>query len=476
MFQSTQALEAHRPTTLARFLLSKFSYTTTSINHRGPLNWNHVFGDGTVVGIFEKYVALSSARVLFRVVRNDQETLEEVGITDLVKEFEGQFRSWQDGSRHAAFAVVVKLPCLAVKYPQGPGYVRRFQVKFSSDRDFYSALAILSEISCPFSESNVSSTRPMSRTTSSLANLGHIGSGLGPQHSPPTTTDIPSLNNSMRLSYRPFTSSSTIANSPPDTDTIVPSSSFTYTTPDDSSRRISSSALGSNRRTPFEPTFPTTDVQRPITDTNPFKRPSTSAANFSLELEDIPQVIQSRETDRCNRPSTSTGLNELDLPPKRVLPFSNGVAKRNRPKPTPTPAKKASTNQCARSPKANGISSSPTKSTRKPPAPRTTKGTKAKAGPRKTQSTPSSKPLEELFNSPNKGITINAEKTTATPQTLFEQLPIATPEDLAKYALEPVEERIAGLQSWLCAHLEDPNFTQLCEDIEGVAERFYLGR
>ena len=41
-------------TQLARLVLAKFSHTHSSINHNGPLNWNHLMGNGDLVGIFEK--------------------------------------------------------------------------------------------------------------------------------------------------------------------------------------------------------------------------------------------------------------------------------------------------------------------------------------------------------------------------------------------------------------------------------------
>lgn len=43
-------------------------------------------------------------------------------MTDLMKDFEDQTRSAKDNPK-PGFAVVVKLPCLAVKYPQSPGFV-----------------------------------------------------------------------------------------------------------------------------------------------------------------------------------------------------------------------------------------------------------------------------------------------------------------------------------------------------------------
>ena len=74
MYRPSLSQQAPGPATLARFQLAKFSYATTSINHRGPITWSHVFGNGDIIGIFEKYVIFSSKKVLFS-VRNNQETL-----------------------------------------------------------------------------------------------------------------------------------------------------------------------------------------------------------------------------------------------------------------------------------------------------------------------------------------------------------------------------------------------------------------
>lgn len=74
MHRPSQSQQAPGPATLARFQLAKFSYATTSINHRGPITWSHVFGNGDIIGIFEKYVIFSSKKVLFSVCKN-QETL-----------------------------------------------------------------------------------------------------------------------------------------------------------------------------------------------------------------------------------------------------------------------------------------------------------------------------------------------------------------------------------------------------------------
>ncbi|KAL4769510.1 hypothetical protein BDW60DRAFT_224765 [Aspergillus nidulans var. acristatus] len=346
MHRSTYSQQPHEPTTLARFQLAKFSYTTLSINHRGPLTWSHVFGNGNLFGIFESYAALSSTRVLFRVVHNGWETL-----------------------------------------------VRRFQVKFSSDRDFYSALATLSDINCPFAETNISSVRPMSGPASSLSNLGQFDPVSRPQNCPSTATENSTSVIGMALPYRAATTSSTTAYP---SDAVFPTSSSSSTTISSTSRQIST--LGGISRTPFGSTSSRPNVQPSNTDVDPFKRPCTADASSS----------------------------------------------------SPKTKKAASTQRAAKG--------------RKPP---------------KKDHTilPSSAPPEDQTKSPDQRTTTTTAtaKTTSTPGVPFEKVGLPTPANLAKYTSEPAADRTASLQAWLCAHLEDPNFLQLCEDIEGIAERYYLG-
>lgn len=49
------------PSQIARLVLAKFSHTTTSIDHSGPLSWTHITGHGDIVAVFERYPALASA-------------------------------------------------------------------------------------------------------------------------------------------------------------------------------------------------------------------------------------------------------------------------------------------------------------------------------------------------------------------------------------------------------------------------------
>jgi hypothetical protein len=56
-----------------RLPLAKFSYTTTPVDHPGPLSWSHINGNGDLVCIFDKFAATGSAssKTLMKVIRND---------------------------------------------------------------------------------------------------------------------------------------------------------------------------------------------------------------------------------------------------------------------------------------------------------------------------------------------------------------------------------------------------------------------
>ncbi|BCS20703.1 uncharacterized protein APUU_21135S [Aspergillus puulaauensis] len=445
MYHSSQSQQTPGHATLARFQLAKFSYATTSINHRGPITWSHVFGNGDIIGDFEKYVIFSSKKVLFS-VRNNQETLEQVAITDLMKDFEDQTRSMKDNSK-PSFAVVVKLPCLAVKYPQSPGFVRRFQIKFSSDRDFYSALAILSEINCPFSESNVSSVRPMSRPVSSLSTLGRINTSLGLQSDQSTITRTPTSSASIFPSYRPTSSSSVFTDAPQ----AVPSSSSSSTALGSTSRAFST--LSSSYGSPFDPMFSAGDA--------PLASPHPEPGEFKP-------------------PSTPTGHHDLDLPPKRVLPFSTSVAKRSRL------ASNAPDNASPEISKAATETPSKTSTSRKGGGSRATKGKQTKIQSRKGKAssagttspppTASSATVSNLQNQEPTSAAITATLSTHENPVANKPPLLPTQADLANYISNSTKERTAALENWICGHLEDDNFLQLCVDVEGVWTRFAVGK
>lgn len=78
MYRSSQ--QPQEPTQLARLPLAKFSHTTTSTGHSGPLNWTHIIGNGDIIGVLDNYpaVGLAPATMVLRVFQ-DYEILVRVG-------------------------------------------------------------------------------------------------------------------------------------------------------------------------------------------------------------------------------------------------------------------------------------------------------------------------------------------------------------------------------------------------------------
>ncbi|KAL3479916.1 hypothetical protein BJX99DRAFT_255076 [Aspergillus californicus] len=312
---SQQSLD---PTTLARFQLAKFSYTTTSIDYRGPLTWNHIFGNGDITARFERRTISPSGPVVFKVLRND-ETLEDIGITDLLNQYESQLHSMQGNPKRPGFAVVVKPPCLAVKYPARNTCIRRIQIKFSSDREYYSALALLSDINCPFSESQPSPAQPIGRSSSYL----------------PKSEPI-SLSSATRA---------------PGSDILhpLPSSSSSSITLYDTNR--STSALNFTSRSPFDPTDSTTPASR--TKNGPvegrFQRPNTSTGYTGFhDTQDLDESLPPTRELPFHKPGPKPGLPKLKPVDTAASKSStsntplNGRAKRKRPNPQATPTTSSS--------------------------------------------------------------------------------------------------------------------------------------
>ncbi|OJJ30468.1 hypothetical protein ASPWEDRAFT_748392 [Aspergillus wentii DTO 134E9] len=224
MYQFSQ--QPQESSQLARLPLAKFSHAATSISHSGPLSWSHIIGNGDIISVFEKRpgATLSTARILLRVSR-DCDILEEIDIAYFAREAVAQAQSRQIGHGHPKpiFAVIVKSPCLAVKYPSGGTSVRRFQIKFSSDRDYYTALAILSDIKCPFSESNIGSLQPARKLASSQWNPGLGSSTSGGKDALPSGSGALGISSSNNVIF-PSHSSTTCASGMTSTITgIVPS-------------------------------------------------------------------------------------------------------------------------------------------------------------------------------------------------------------------------------------------------------------
>lgn len=48
--------------------------------------------------------------------------------------------------------------------------------------------------------------------------------------------------------------------------------------------------------------------------------------------------------------------------------------------------------------------------------------------------------------------------------------------NLSSYLSSPTAERTKDLENWICQHIEDDGFVQLCQDVEGIWRRFAVGK
>lgn len=74
VFKMNQSTSVSNQPQITRLSLAKFSHTTTTIDHTGPLLWNHVNNtNGDLACILELFMGSPStpARLIIRVARND---------------------------------------------------------------------------------------------------------------------------------------------------------------------------------------------------------------------------------------------------------------------------------------------------------------------------------------------------------------------------------------------------------------------
>ncbi|KAE8328603.1 hypothetical protein BDV39DRAFT_65227 [Aspergillus sergii] len=468
-------------TQLACLSLAKFSYTTTSIGHRAPFNWSHIIGNGDIICMFERHAipAPLYSRVLLKVMR-DHDILEQIDITHLSRDAMDQPQSSPHSQTKPIFAVVVKLPCLAVKYPEGSGYIRRFQIKFSLERDFYSALSILSDISCPFSESSPGSMSVTRRLTLSQWPIRPVPPAPYPAASFPNlsgTTGIPALRIPPSPLYSPAVSLP-VMTLDPTPGALNPSSQTAFS---------SHSASNANQR------------HNSISAAAPMRQSLLQASSDSTS------------TGATSRPSTATichdiqALNRL-LPPKRDLPFPKQPAKRPCSTLVPQPSTASHTEDAYKT--ILNIATQPTHST--PVLPLNQIATEKIQNSRviTLKYRPSSQsqsnriaPIHSHFSRRP-----NLTQSTITPHIIPEtihQSPLAIQQDtppllnqrpttensrqepqhdlLAKadfsvYLASSTTERTQKLENWICGNIENDGFLQLCEDVEGCWRRFALGK
>ncbi|RHZ62155.1 uncharacterized protein CDV56_108134 [Aspergillus thermomutatus] len=358
--------------------------------------------------------------------------------------------------------------------------IRRFQLKFSSDREFYTALAILSDIRCPFSESNVGSSQLARRPTSSQWHSGSVPSNLGIRE--------------------PFTSSASAAVFP-----VVSSASASG----------SASSITAASSLP-----PSSAGTAPTTAPDPNKTRSTTTYT-ELEARQPQGTIQLHIEEETTadapsatpKPSTTAArhdirtLNQL-LPPKRELPFSKPPAKRSRTtakEPSTTSQTHGAGDQIPTNTESDAAAPPPSSRAPKKPTPRRKAAQNTTPGPlhRSTTSIPPLTLIEEPPTQPIQSIsslalpaTIPGAQQLSTEQQhptvrihgqqpMFEsndntvhqrgQQHDPTPADLSSYLSAPTHERTARLENWICQNIENDGFIKLCQDVEGIWRRIAFG-
>ncbi|KAJ5513384.1 hypothetical protein N7463_002936 [Penicillium fimorum] len=466
-----------------RLAIAKFSHTTTAIDHVGPLTWNHIPGNGDLACIFEKFLDSGPvpSKMIQQVVRGD-EILEQLDLVFFTRMASMQAQLIPPPRSH--FAVVVKSPCLAVKYPYGgtryrllTAQIRRFQIKFTTERDYFTALALLNEINCPLTEGKIPVPAMQRFPSVSSWTSGHLSSIV-----PRTTNTAATSISSNGVHFYP------------------------------------TGALGSGGTTPIRASSPAGIILHPVSTLGPvptLNLPSQSMEQldfFELPHTSAPAHASNKEPDPpSSQLSTISAIHDVDqlnqmLPPKRDLPFSKPTAKK------PRAANLTRTTQ--KSPQsAPSLSYQPTESTNDPEPrpyhpviePNTHSGVPDPGSQILSQTNPClepSQPLllneeppvsqntapicesaEQISQVPNLQNTPHTQNNPTTsncnhnPASKPNEKDSAVTEDhIARYLSSPTAERIVFLENWMCELIDDDSFMALCEDVDGTWRRFAFGK
>ncbi|KAF9246069.1 hypothetical protein DTO006G1_92 [Penicillium roqueforti] len=464
------------PPQVLRLAIAKFSHTTTAIDHVGPLTWNHVPGNGDLACIFEKFLDSGSvpSRMIQKVVRGDG-ILEQLDLVFFTRMAGMQARLIPPPRSH--FAVVVKSPCLAIKYPHGETHIRRFQIKFTTERDYFMALTLLGEINCPLTEGKIPVPAIQRLPSVSSWTSGHLSS-----IAPRTANTAATSTSSNGVHFYP------------------------------------TGALGSGRTTPIRASSPASTISHPVSRLGPV--PALNLPSQSMGPVDLSQPlhasalahISNQEPEpRSSQLSTISAIHDVDqlnqmLPPKRDLPFSKPTARKphaaslsraaqKHPQSAPPPISQptrpnkdpephpphlevepndhynlpdpdsqllSQTNAC---PEA----SQPLLLYEEPPASQNTAPVCESA--EQISQVPS---VQDTSQTQNKQTNLNCNHNPASNPN--DEAPTMTEDHLVRYLSSPTAERIAFLENWMSELIDDDSFMTLCEDVDGTWRRFAFGQ
>ncbi|GAT22238.1 Zn(II)2Cys6 transcription factor [Aspergillus luchuensis] len=218
-----------------------------------------------------------------------------------------------------------------------------------------------------------------------------------------------------------------------------------------------------------------------------------------------------------SRPFTSSAAErllkpEINIPPRRVLPWSstskraNTMTKAPPTVPYATVTSGTSSNIVARSnqlgmqtqtrPATSGESTTMprlrllppklpnAKNDRQQPHPESGPNISAHTGPHKQPPCLKAVNPPVVPSYPSIKCNLQAERTEASKLSTGKQgeaqqakiMDALTTADLSSYISNPTEERMASLETWICNQLEDEGFLELCRDVEGIWQRIAFGR
>ncbi|KAJ5196115.1 hypothetical protein N7449_006594 [Penicillium cf. viridicatum] len=471
-----QHLQPPIPPQVLRLPIAKFSHTTTAIDHVGPLTWNHVPGNGDLACIFEKFLDSGSmpSRMIQKVVRGDG-ILEQLDLIFFTRMAGMQAQLIPPPRSH--FAVVVKSPCLAVKYPHGETHIRRFQIKFTTERDYFVALTLLGEINCPLTEGKI---------------------------------PVPAIQRFPSVSSWTSGQLSSIASRTTNTASTSTGGNGVHFYP--------TGTLGSGRTTPIRASSPASTISHPTSRLGP--APAFNPPCFGMEPVDLsqpphasalPHTLNKESDPPSSQLSTISAIHDVDqlnqmLPPKRDLPFSKPTTRKpqaarltqtaqKHPQSAPSPSSQhneptknpqpdpqplvvepntyyalpdsdsqllSQTSACPEASQPLLLYEEPTASQKTPPVCESTEQTPQVPCVQSTSHT-----QDSLTNSNSKDNPVSKPNNKA---------PGPTEDHLAQYLSSPTAERIAFLENWMCELIDDDSFMTLCEDVDGTWRRFAFGQ
>ncbi|KZF21074.1 hypothetical protein L228DRAFT_284146 [Xylona heveae TC161] len=487
--------------------ITKFSHAINLNQHDTNVNWSHITKRDNMFVVFD------SAKSFINTVTEERRLLKVIVGADVV-EIVDLDRLCQDMADAAAqsslflsqtgqtpSAVMIRCPCIAMRYLKPTGEIRRFQIRLAVEADFYTAASILTRIG--FSLNN----GPVRRTTTIMPPSRPISA---PSQLHPT--EFLSLSQSEPAFDRTIEVESPTAEMPRNLISSIPTS---HRFLDDQPFQSSAPVHASTRQLPEDIIRPTTaPVSMPLSQEEtltqiipprrelPFGRPVPASSSPSRTT--IPKSGQ-----LSRRPTFSVA----DLPPLRTPTYvsetsdvSNNTTLANTPilptapgetTKTRAPRKRARTSKCTTKPnKVTAPLEVSQPSVSEPPVPHLQPSsldhpTTSVVDPNSAchyqplsdhasnQAADSSSQLQPpLPSSGGANEPLSSEYLAHIDAFIAQHAPNTTAsshaESLVDYSSLPNDERLAALDTMICNLIEDENFITLCQDVENTWRRIGL--